>query len=347
MRSWILVFLIASGLQGCGQNRTQESAYVHDTIQASEIDLKAAIKTASKSENIRSLLADRKGKRIVEEYFERFPSDSLEHVRSVTKSVMATLIGIAIDKRFIKGVDESMAKYIDEATDEYERITIKHLLTMTSGLEWDEGIGYNDNNEMKASKSQLNYMLNKPIVYEPGTKWNYSTGGTHLLSIILTRASGMSTLEFAQKYLFNPLGIQDIRWKQFSGGYYGGGSGLELKPSDMVRLGELFLHKGNYKGRQIVSKSYMEDATSIQQPPNDFFGDTSGYGYCFWISNETKAEGYAAQGYGGQTILVLPDYEMIIVTTYKWRVNGNQAGKQQDEAFSVVAYAIMKEFVDF
>lgn len=335
------------GLHGCGQHKTQESVYARDTIQTSAVDLKAAIQVASKSENIRSLLVVRKGNRIVEEYFESFPKDSLEHMRSVTKSVMATLIGIAIDKQFIGGLDESIAKYIDEATNGHSKITIKHLLTMTSGIEWDEGIGYNDNDEMKAAKSQLDYMLKKPIAYEPGTKWNYSTGGTHLLSIILTRASGMSTLEFAQKYLFEPLGIKDIRWKRLSGGYFTGGSGLELRPRDMIRLGELFLHQGNYKGEQIVSKSYMKDATSIQQPPDEFFGDTSGYGYCFWISNETKAEGYAAQGYGGQTILVLPNYETIIVTTYKWRVNGHQAGKQQDEVFGVVAATIMKEFVDF
>ncbi|MEM7186137.1 MAG: serine hydrolase [Bacteroidota bacterium] len=347
MKGLIGVLLLMLCFQSCGQQQGENDRALVGAILDAPRDISIAIDEARKSDNIRSLLVSHKGALIVEHYFTSYPKDSLDHMRSVTKSVMATLIGIAIDKKIIAHVDESIATYLGDDASGYEDITIRHLLTMTSGLEWDEGIGYNDNDEMKEGPSQLKYVLGKPIVHPPGSKWNYTTGGTHLLSIILTRASGMSTLEFANRHLFGPLGIDGIRWKKFKGGYYGGGSGLELKPRHMILLGELFKNHGMFNGKRIVSESFMRTAVSPQQPEGDeSFVETSGYGYCFWTNHEEMAEGYAAQGYGGQTIVVLDDYDLVIATTYKWRVHGEQAAKQQQEAFNVVTYAIAKQFID-
>ncbi len=343
MKKYLLPILILTFFTGCGQKKSSTGGIA--TTKGQSYDMGKAIEVAKGSSNIRSLLVSHKGKMIVEEYFESYSSDSLDHMRSVTKSVMATLIGIAIDKQMIKSENESIATYLGDAAKGYESITIKHLMTMTSGLQWNEEIGYNDNDEMKAAKSQLEYVLSKPLIHDPGTQWYYNTGGTHLLSIILTKATGMSTLKFANKYLFDPLGIKGIRWKKFSGGYYGGGSGLELKPRDMIKFGMLYKDGGMFEGKRVVSEKFVEKAIEYQQPPTESFGDKSGYGYCFWINKETNAEGFAGQGYGGQTILVMPRYDIVITTTYKWRVNGHKAGKQQNEAFSVVSYAVLKQLL--
>ena len=255
--------------QSCGQNKAEEEFHLGTKIQR-PIDLDQAFNEIKKLDNIRSVLVSLNDTLIAERYFAPFPPDSLEHGRSVTKSVMATLIGIAIDKGIIKGVDESIVKYIGETAKGKEKITIKHLLTMTSGIKWREVLGNMEIDEWIQSPSPLQYVLDKPISYPPGTRWEYSTGIIHLLSVILTNASGMSTLDFAKKHLFSPLGINSAKWQLLNDGYYHGGSRLQLKPRDMLKIGQLYENKGLYKGKRILSETYVKAATSRQQPKGSF-----------------------------------------------------------------------------
>ncbi|AXT18975.1 class C beta-lactamase-related serine hydrolase [Flavobacteriaceae bacterium AU392] len=333
----LLVILIC--FQSCGQNKSDRYS-ASNSKGYYPLELENVYKTARNINNIKSLLVNHNHKLIAEEYFKRYSSDSLDHVRSVTKSVIASLIGIAIDKGIIGGVDESISIYLSETSKEKEAIKIKHLLSMTSGLEWNENGRNSEYNKWVTSNNEFNYVLDKPIIHEPGSVWNYNSGGMHLLSAILTKASGMSTLQFAKKYLFSPIGITDLRWEQHADGFYNGGAGLELKPKDMMKFGELYINKGKFNRKRIISERFIKDATKQQQPPN-LFGSNEGYGYGWWIGEGNGVSGFMAQGYGGQTILIVPKQKIIIVTTYNWRVNSQIAGEQQEGAIKIISGSVI------
>ena len=324
-------------LQACKQKTPKNARFVHYTPK-----LEKAFQAASEAENIRSFLVSHNDRLIAEAYYKSYSSDSLDHVRSVTKSVMSTLIGIAIDKKMIPTVDQSISDYFPIAAKGKEEIKIKHLLNMTSGLKWSEGNGYNDNDEMKASSSQYKYVLAKTKVHKAGSVWNYSTGGTHLLSLILTKATGMSTLDFANKHLFKPIGINSVDWIKYRGGYYGGGSGLQLKPRDMIKLGQLYAKSGIIGKQQIISGDYIDEATKQQEPPGTAPNPDEGYGYCWWVTKHKDLKTFMALGYGGQVIIVTPKLNLVTVVTHNWRVNGNQAGRQQRMAHSKIGRLVFE-----
>ena len=171
---------------------------------------------ASDLEFLRSMIIWKNGEILGEEYFQDYPQDSLDHVRSVTKSIMSLLIGIAVDQQLIDNVDDPVSKYIGHLTEGYspekQGITIRQLLTMTSGFEWNED-GVEEFNQWASSSDHLAHLFNRDLVDTPGTTFNYNSGGSHLLSIILSEVSQISTLEYARKYLFDPLGIGKVRWR--------------------------------------------------------------------------------------------------------------------------------------
>ena len=269
---------------------------------------------------------------VANQYYDEYSRDSLDHVRSVTKTVMSTLIGIAIDKGIISGVDASIGKYLGNTALDKRNITIKHLLTMTSGISWNEGANAAGYNAWATSPNELEYVLNKPMAEAPGTVWNYNSGAIHILSAVLTEASGMSTLTFANKYLFDPLRIENIRWEKRKDGYYNGAAGLELKPRDMIRFGQLFAQGGIFNGQRIISEAYIKEATSHHQPEDMDLDEDSGYGYCWWLIEFKGNRIFAALGYAGQTIAVAPKLKTVMVLTYNWRVSGSQASQQQEQS---------------
>ncbi len=333
-----LLTVAALCFQSCGQKSTNQES-------KSSSDLTEVYEMARKTNNLRSLLIHRSGKIIGEEYFASFPSDSLEHVRSVTKSVMTTLIGIAVDKGIIDEVDDSIVKYLGKDAKGKEDVTIKHLMTMTSGIAWREVMGNMEIDEWINSKSPLKYVLNKSIEDPPGTSWEYSTGIIHLLSVILSEASGMSTLQFANTHLFHPMGITKVKWQLLNDGYYHGGSRLQLKPRDMMKFGQLYLNKGTFNGKRIVSEAFIEEATR-QHEPKGFFGSKEGYGYGWWIGGDDNVRGYMAQGYGGQTIIVIPEHEIVIAMTYRWKVSNQMAVDQQREALNVIGASAIQAILN-
>ncbi len=259
----------------------------------------------------------------------------LHSVMSVTKSVTSTSIGIAIDKGFIRSVNQSIFDYLPDhqhlKTEQKDKITIEHLLTMTSGFEWQEwtepyssiknpmiGIWYSD-------KDPLSFILEGELKYQPGTHFTYYGGSQILLGEILKNATSLSIDEFSNEYLFKPLDIDSVHWSvKFENGVIEAAGGLKMKPRDMLKLGITFLNNGVWNQTQIVSKNWVANS-STSYPENKSIkvpGEDSGkveYTYSWWskklmLDNEEVIL-YWASGWGGQKIIVIPDAELVVVFT--------------------------------
>jgi len=290
--------------------------------QGMDADRLAAMLDAVKSENLNlhSLLVIRNGYIVSESYFPLYDQSMRHELYSCTKSFVATLVGIAIDKGIIAGVSQPVRDFFpaysfknqDAAKD---AMTLEHLLTMTTGLDWTEGDPAYA--ELYRSPDWVQYMLDKPMVAQPGSRVNYCSGCSHVLSAIIQGQAGMNTRDFAERELFEPLGITGAQWNTDTRGIPIGGWGLQLTPRDMAKLGFLYLHNGVWDGRQIVSVAWVQTATQ-QHTATD--GEL-GYGYQWWIYPRFGA--YTALGRDGQTIFVVPDLNLVVVTTAA--MNGHDA----------------------
>ncbi len=282
---------------------------------------------------VHSVLIVKDGKLVFEEYlsgqsfggdFTEFNRDTMHNLASVTKSFTSTLIGIAIDQDYIKDVNESAYVFFPEfdslRTPDKDKITIKHLLTMTSGLEWDESTypysdKRNDIVQLFFQSDPIKYILSKSVEIPPGERFLYNGGGTNLLGEIVRKATGLRVEEFAESALFSPLGITDYWWKMLPNDVTYVSGDLKLRPRDMAKFGSLFLQKGVWRGKQIISAAWVEEATKshISIP------EAGSYGYQWWIKEykvgNTAFRSYAALGWGGQIIKVIPDANMVIIFT--------------------------------
>jgi CubicO group peptidase (beta-lactamase class C family) len=265
-----------------------------------------------------SILVIKNGFLVKEWYQNSFDKESLFRVYSVSKSVTSALIGIALEKGFINSLDEFVLDYfpdydIANPSAQKDAMTIWHLLTMTTGLDWPENYPYNDPrnpySDWKASEDHVGFVLNRTMVATPGSMFNYNTGASHLLTAIIQRATNMSTLDFANQYLFGPLSIDQSEWVEDPQGVAGGGDNLYLTPRDMAKIGYLYLSYGKWEGIQIISEQWIKASTSAMIS----WGWVLDYGYQWWIAPD--GDFYRALGYGGQQINVFPSEDLIIVFT--------------------------------
>ncbi len=252
--------------------------------------------------------------------FEEYPrlfynSEKRHHLFSVTKSFTSALIGIAIDMGLIADVDQKITDLFPDRTfanldTRKQEITLEHFLTMTTGLEWDDDIDFY---AMEASQDNIQYVLDKPMVAEPGKQFNYNSGASHVLSALITEVTGNSTFNFAREHLFEPLEITNVRWNRDGVGIYKGGTQLYLKPMDMARFGYLYLNNGTWKGERIVPAEWVTKSTKthIKGRPNHFPGRE--YGYQWWIKSTYGY--YYADGTQGQNIFIIPQYNMVVTFT--------------------------------
>ena len=264
--------------------------------------------------NIHSFLIIRNGYLVSETYFGGYGQDEKHDLQSVGRSFTATLIGIAIDKGYIDGVDRRIVDFFPERRianldPRKEDMTLEDLLTMRTGFEWQEVEGAFDS--MKMSPDWTQYVLDMPMADQPGTRWNYCPICSHVLSAILYETTGINPRDFAEQYLFAPLGISGVVWMKDPDGIPLGAGGFQLTPRDMAKLGYLYLRNGQWDGQQVVSSDWVQKAA--YQHVDVTFNEHFGYGY-HWITAPAM-EGYAALGGGGQIILVLPKYDLVIVTT--------------------------------
>jgi CubicO group peptidase (beta-lactamase class C family) len=251
-------------------------------------------------------------------------SAAMQHdVKSVTKSVVSLLFGIALERKLIPGIDAPVLSffpdYADLRTPEKDRILLSHVLTMSSGLEWDEDLPYTDPKNaairMVYAPDPYRFVLEQKVVAEPGKVWAYNSGGTQLLAGVLQKATGKPIADFARDALFAPLGIGEFEWMPLPGGEAAAGWGLRLRPRDMAKIAQLVLNKGAWDGRQIVSAAWIAESTK----PRQVGWGGHGYGYQWW-GGQSPADGKGAAwiagwGLGGQRIFIVPDHDLVVAIT--------------------------------
>jgi CubicO group peptidase (beta-lactamase class C family) len=290
---------------------------------------------------VHAILIERSGRLIYEEYFDGFDQrlgqplgrvsmtrSSMHDVRSISKSVVSALFGIALGSGAIESLDESIirrfAEYDDLDADDRRRITLAHALSMTSGLAWNENLPYtdpaNDAIRMTHDSEPYRFVLARPFAANPGTTFNYNSGLAETIGRVLERATGSSLQEFARTRLFEPLGIKDFEWAGNLAGRPEAASGLRLHPRDLAKFGSLFVHSGQWNGRQIVPADWVAASTHRQfrfPPPEgpDAAGQY-GYGYFWWYFCYPSAAGLlevrTAYGNGQQWLFVLPGLDMVV-----------------------------------
>lgn len=268
--------------------------------------------------NIHSILIVRNGYVVLEAYLYPFDASVRQELHSCTKSVVSALTGIAVQKGFIqsaqqKVVDLFPGRSIANLDERKQAMTVEHLLTMSSGLEWifipgsDEELASLDSTvQMYESPDPSQFVLDRPMAEPPGTRFLYSNGTAHLLTAVLQQTTGQSPLEFAQQNLFEPLGISDVTWPYDPQGVNFGAGALQMTARDMARFGYLYLKEGEWDGRQIIPAEWVNTSLS-----SHIRADGSDYGYLWWIDSY----GAAAEGWGGQYIVVVPDQQMVAVVT--------------------------------
>jgi CubicO group peptidase (beta-lactamase class C family) len=293
------------------------AALAEDTANGAR-SFDAALGAARQIPRLYSLLASHDGELVLEAYFNGRDRNSIANVKSVSKSVLSALVGIAIEQGHI-GLDQQIGDFFPGqlANDPAKAaITIEQLLTMQSGLETTSNRNYG---AWVLSRSWVDAALARPLVDAPGTRMEYSTGNTHLLSAIITLATGRSTLEFARAHLSAPLGFRLAAWPRDPQGIYFGGNDMEMTPRQMIAFGELFLNGGRGNGRQIVSEDWVE-ASFVPRGESSWQQDRW-YGYGWWLGEMAGYDTVYAWGYGGQYVVLVPELDLVIVTT-----SGDQPG---------------------
>jgi CubicO group peptidase (beta-lactamase class C family) len=276
--------------------------------------LEQALKEAAALPSLHALLVARGGEERLGEAFRGPGLDRPTNVKSVSKSVMSALAGAAIERGVLAGVDQPVAPILDElvpadADPRVEAITIDHLLTMRAGLERTSGRNYG---RWVNSPDWVRYALSRPFVDQPGGRMLYSTGSYHLLSVVLTQATGRSTLELAREWLGAPLGIDIPPWTRDPQGFYLGGNNMMLAPRALLRFGEMYRQGGSYGGRPVLPASWI-DASWTPRVRSRFTGHHYGYGW--FIAQARGVRVCYAWGYGGQMIYVVPDLALTVVMT--------------------------------
>jgi CubicO group peptidase (beta-lactamase class C family) len=336
----VLSLSLAANEQPCGLPKSDVDDWRIEAQTAASIDPKPLCALIDHLEtlkpNIHSVLVVRRGSLVFEHYRRGVDQrggralgevahgpDVKHDVRSVSKSVVSLLVGIALDRKLIANIDQTVFTFFPQygslRSPAKERISLRHLLTMSSGIAWNQNIPYTDaqNSErrMTDAPDPYRYVLEQPLIEEPGKVWNYSSGSTALLAAVLHRTTGKWLPKFARDELFTPLGITDLEWMQMpASGEFAAAYGLRLRPRDMAKLGQLMISHGIWKGKPIVSAEWLKEATTGRFPV-----DTAYYGYQWWIRsshvNAKKIDWFEAFGLGGQRIIIVPSLELVVVFT--------------------------------
>jgi CubicO group peptidase (beta-lactamase class C family) len=308
-----------------------------------------AARLAATDANVHAVVVVWHGKLAFEQYFagydepwgmgegrHDFDATTKHDMRSVSKSVISLLVGIAIDRELIKSVDEPVVKFFPDyaalKSPGWDNITLRHLLTMSSGIQWDENRAWkdpqNDEPHLGSEADPYRYVLSKSIAAPPDTVWTYNGGGTDLLGNIIERVTGQSLEAFAREALFAPLGISDWEWMKYRNERIASAAGLRLRPRDAAKIGQLVLSKGAWAGRQIVSSKWIEQSVTPRFQAVGYFGGLFYYGQHWWmgrtLSGDRDVKWIAAQGLGGQRIFIVPELDLVMVTTSGLYGSGRQ-----------------------
>lgn len=266
-----------------------------------------------------SLLVVRNGRLVFERYYHGSRATDANNIKSISKSILSMLVGVALEEGLLNGVDQKLDEFFPEyfrAGDDPRKndVNLGHLLTMTAGFEWQENGPIS--HQCFTSWDWHRFVIESRLVSTPGEVFNYSTGLTHLVSGILTKVSGASTRDFATSRLFVPLGMTCTAWSQDRRGYYFGGSEVWLTPRDLAKFSLLFLRDGRWEDRQLVSRAWIRDSARLRVRTREAgWGDFGDYAYLWW---KTTILGYPltlCSGYGGQNIFLIPELDLAMITT--------------------------------
>ena len=255
---------------------------------------------------------------IIDEYYEEgYDEDSVFRFASCTKSLTGMIIGIAIEQGFISGVDAKLSEFFPQflGTDK-ETITIEHLLGHVSGIYWREWSGGPMFRQLSSSENWLEFVFSQPMEAAPGTFFNYTTGGSHLLAAIIQEATGETANNFAERHLFIPLGMDSVQWRSDPQGITDGGNGVSMTARDAAKLGQLYLDGGSWRDKQIIPRQWVEESTKRQFAGSPCTGE---YGYSWWLHELSGYDVYYAMGAGGQYIFVVPDLNLVTVMAARLR----------------------------
>ena len=302
--------------------------------------------------NIHSLLVLKDNKLIYENYFAgkdeisgkklgyvEHAIDDLHDCRSISKTVTAACIGIAVKKGLIKNIDEPIYTYFKTYAEKFDeqkkKISIRHLLTMTSGLKWNEDISYLDprNTELRMDNSSdpIDFILGRTLVAEPSSTWNYNGGNTQLLAEIIEAVSGMPLDKFAEKELFKPLGIEKYEWLSLIKNKPAAASGLRLRSRDLLKFGIIFMQDGQWQDNNILNTDWVNQSLSTAVKRRSSKDKNAGYGFQLWTFTETikdkEIEIQEAKGNGGQRIYFCKSLNLLVVITAgnynKWDIEND------------------------
>jgi CubicO group peptidase (beta-lactamase class C family) len=306
------------------------------TAQRHEATARAA---AGQLPQLQGLVVSHRGRIVLEHYAKGRGASRLANVKSVSKSIIAALVGIAIERKLIAGVHEPIVRWFPELRQagdpRRQQITIEDLLTMRSGLEPTSGPNYGP---WVASRHWVRHVLQRPMVSTPGTSMEYSTGSSHLLSAILTQASRSSTHQFAVETLARPLGITLARWPRDPQGIFFGGNDMLMTPRQMIAVGELWLNGGRARGAQVVPAAWVE--TSCRPRTRSRWDPDREYGYGWWSQTIGGHRACFAWGFGGQYILVFRDLGVVVAVTSSTAVSDERHAYRQ-RLFELIATDVL------
>lgn len=335
----------------CSEESSQSDKSLYPEAEEQNIDggqLAEAFTNAEEIDDLQGLVVARNNVIVAEVYFNDAgpePDPNL-HVMSVTKSISSTLIGIAIDKGFIESVNKTISDFLPDEVEltnpALGQVTIQNLLTMTCGHDWHEIGPTSEFSDFVNAPNQLDYIVNKPIINTPGTVFNYSDGAAHLISVILSIATGMDASDFANMYLFNPMGLGDRFWRNDKQFFTYGGVGLHIGNHDMIEIGNLYLNDGYYNEQQIVSPDWIDTVASFKISTNNLIPFLSDYGYFWWLGSAHGHEFFCANGYGGQFIFVVRELNLVVCSRSDYRgLSRDQAGENWYNILNIIINQIL------
>ncbi len=272
--------------------------------------------SGGENKGLHSLLVVRNGCLVVEAYGPPHHRDRRHYLNSATKAVLSALVGIAVHDGKLREDDLLLSYFADyvsaDGDSRRNRISVKHLLTMSSGISWPQSASENASDQMGRSSDWVRFILARSMAAEPGRVTNYSNGDSHLLSAVLQRATGATALDFARERLFEPLGIRDVAWDSDPQGRSIGSAALQMRPIDMARLGSLYLGYGELEMHRLLDREWVEKSLTahVKMPTS---GGPADYGYYWWLYPERKL--FEAWGGAGQRIAVFRDLRLVVVMT--------------------------------
>lgn len=312
--------------------------------------LNSAFNQAGQAGFIDGLLVIRNGFLIAERYFNGFNESTPHNIKSVSKSFLSAITGIALQQGYIDSLEEKMLDYFPEYVypgmdaRKYD-ITLRHLLTMRMGIRGEADDNYQVYWELYTSDNWIKKTIEAPLIDDPGAKMHYNTFQTHLLSGIITKATQRSTLKYAEAVLFNPMRIEIALWEQDPQGYYFGGNSMHFTPREMAVLGFLYLNYGRINGRQIIPADWialtLSPTTDLPHPNEWGAFKNYNYAYLWWLGQINNYDMYMGYGYGGQFVVVFPSLNLIVVSTAKSEVDPDTSTIQEWAIFDIIANYVL------